>query len=476
MCLWALLALGGVAIAATAQAQEAAVFAGDAGEDGLAADTSYQGRLAARHVITTDSQGFQAQLLFFDADLDVKELARFGDKGRLNFMLNSRFLLDFTQSQRISNNEFTGDGIQLNERRFGQTQTFADVRELYVEAEDLGPVDIRAGRVWLFQAGGAWADGAQLQYNLSRNWSTGIFGGLQPDPFDYLPTADRQTAGTYAAYEADRFQFSGAYTAQLFGGNLDRHYLFSRAHWSVPTGNWGKSLFLSYYASLDLPNADAQVDDPVLTSFFTNATYWANNTLNFSVHYARFATSRLADPRQNRFAAEENQRPLLGNVINQGAYDQVRLSAVQRFSHYHVYQQIDIRDRNLLDQRTAIYYRAGIRDSGFLGTNLFLHGRLTVRNNFLSDSTEFLVEAGHRFGTSFEIDAAFAYQTGGSLIALQDQDVFFANARASYDFTPDIYLSLDYDLTVETNIQQEELETAGSLLVHTVFTRLSYRL
>lgn len=466
------------ALSGVAHGQDVLLGNAELGDRGFVGKpTTYTGRFALRDVFSLDNQtDFGVHLLFLDADLNVQNLAAVGERGQVNFQLDSRFLLDFTQQEQVSTNEFTAAAVKRNERRFGVTQTFADVREAYFEVEKLGPVDVRAGRVWLYQAGGAWADGAQLNHRLSKTWSTGFFGGLQPDPFTFLPTTDRQTAGTYAAYEADRFQWSAAYTAQLFGGGLDRHFLFSRAHASVPVGDWGKSLFLSYYATLDMPNAEAQVDNPVLTTFFANSSYWVSDTLNFGFNYARFATQRLSDPRQRRFAAEENQRPLLGDLVNQGAYNQYRLSAVQRFSHYHVYQQIDIRDRDLIDERTAIYYRAGVRDNAFLGTQLYLHGRITVRNNFLSDSTEFMLESAYRFGSSFELSGATAYQTGRSLVSFQDQDVIFVNGRATYDFNPDLYLSLDYDLTVETNIQQEELETAGDLLVHTIFTRLTYRL
>ena len=76
----------------------------------------------------------------------------------------------------------------------------------------------------------------------------------------------------------------------------------------------------------------------------------------------------------------------------------------------------------------------------------------------------------------FELDAAFVYLTGRSQVAPQTQDVFVYDLRAVYNFTSSIYLSGDYELTQETNIVQEELETAEDLLVHTLFARLTYRL
>ena len=436
---------------------------------------SVDGRFALRDAFVFDNQDFNVHLIFFDADLGVKRFAQVGS-GHLNFKLDSRFMLDLTQDQDVSTSQFTGAEVKTNERRFGVTQTPADVRQLYIELEDLGSVDVQAGRVWLHQAGGAWADGANLVYHFNNRWSSGLFGGLQPDPFDYLPNADRQTAGLYADFLGERTSFSSAYTLQLLDGGLDRHFLFSRGHWSVPMGDFTKSLFLSYFASVDLPNSEIGLDNPVVTTFFTNASWWVTGNLNFSANYARFATSRLKDPKQQGFAAEPNQEALLGKLVAQGPYDQFRLSAVQRFDHYHVYQQIDFRTRERLDTEDAIYYLAGVRDNSFLGTDLALHGRVTVRNNFLSDSTEFLLESSYRFGGSLQLDAAAAFLTGTSEVALQDQDVIFTSARVSVDFTPDFYLALEYELTAETNIQQEELETAGDLLVHTIFSRLTYRL
>lgn len=466
----ALLAL--LSLASLAQAQDAAVSAGVVGQRADAQGaTKLDGRFSVRDVYSFDNQtGFDIHLSFLDADLRGQDLARVGG-ARLNFNLDSRFLLDWTGDTIIATSEFSRIPVRRQERRFGETQTFADVNQLYVQLEDLGPLNLTGGRVWLYEAGGAWVDGAHLELKFSDGWSAGFYGGLQPDPYDYLPTTDRQTSGSFVQFSGQRVQASLAYTTQLLNLTLDRHFVFSRAHWSVPTGTWSRSLFLSYYASLDLQN-----EDPTFTTLFTNASWWFNDALNFSAHYARFATSRIRDPAQRRALPDDNQRELLGNQINIGAYQQVRLSLTERFNHYNLYQQIDFRSRNQIDERSAIYYRAGVRDNGFLGTQLFLHGRLTVRNNFWSDSTEFMLESGYRFGTSLELDGALIYQTGRSLVANQSQDVYFGDLRATWSFTPEIYLSLDYNATLETGIIQEEDATQGDLLVHTLFSRFTYRL
>ncbi len=463
-----------LSIGASAGAQELGVSS-DLGERGGQTNVTTDGRLSVSDAFVFDNKDFDAHLIFLDVDLGLRRLAQVGE-GHLNFKLDSRFMFDLTQDRNISTSEFTGVAVKNNERRFGETQTPADVRELYVELADLGSLDLQVGRVWIYQAGGAWADGANLIYHFDSQWAQGLFGGLRPDPFDYLPTTNRQTAGTFTEFTGDRAIFSAAYTAELLDGELDRHFAFSRGHWSVPMGDFTRSLFLSYFASIDLPNSGAEVDSPTATTFFTNATWWVTDNLNFSTHYARFATSKLRDPAQTAIKAEPNQEAILGNQVAQGPYDQIRLSAVQRFDHYHVYQQIDFRSRKLLDQERAIYYSAGVRDTGFLGTDIFLHGQVTVRNNFLSESTEFLLEGGTRFDSSVQLEGGLAFLTGTSLIGIQDQDVIFANARGSVDLLSSFTLSIDYELTAETNIQQEEIETAGDLLVHTIFSRLTYRL
>jgi hypothetical protein len=236
-------------------------------------------------------------------------------------------------------------------------------------------------------------------------------------------------------------------------------------------GDWGKSLYTSYALSVDL-----QGGAPLVTSAFLNASYWLNENLNFSTHYARFATVKLRDVRQQGFNADLQQQGILGQVVNTGAYDQLRLSAAQRYRNYHVYQQLDLRQRDTIDQRSATYYRAGLRDTDFLGSRIWLHGRVTLRNNFQSDSTEYLVDAGYRFGDNFDLEGSLIFQTGRATESNQSQDVYLGSVTAVFDLTTDIYLGVNYEAALETNILQEEDESSGDLVVHTFFARATYRL
>ncbi len=433
--------------------------------------TRVDGRLSLRDAYSTDNQTeHDVHILFLDTDIRGRNLADIGG-GTLHFRLDGRFLYDLTGDEVVSQSEYSSQVVKRNERRFGETQTFADVRELRVDLEGLGSVDVGLGRQWFASAGGAWVDGGSVRVRFGDDWSTSVFGGLQPDPFDYLPTLDRQTGGAFVAYEGLNAQSSFGYTLTVFDGRLDRHWVFSRGHWAVPAGEWAKSLHLSYYLSTDL-----QGETPVVTAGFLNASYWLNETLNFSTHYARFATVKLRDLRQQGFNPDLQQQGVLGQAVNTGSYDQLRLSATQRYNHYNLYQQIDFRQRDTIDRRSAIYYRAGVRDSAFLGTQLWLHGRVTLRNNFQSDSTEYLAESGYRFGDSFSLEGALIFQTGRAVGAQQAQDVYLGNLAGTFDVTPDFYLTLDYEAALETNVLQEEDETAGDLLVHTVFARVTYRL
>lgn len=457
----------GLTAVAPASAQTVAADAPVTGPDA----TRIDGRVSLRDAYSTDNQTeHDVHILFLDADLRGRNLAEIAG-GKLHFRLDGRFLYDVTGDEVVSSSEYSSQVVKRNERRFGETQTFADVRELKVDLEELGSVDVGLGRQWFAEAGGAWVDGAKVRLRFDDRWSTSVFGGLQPDPFDYLPTVDRQTGGAFVAYGGNTAQSSIGYTLTIFDGRLDRHWLFSRGHWSVPVGNWGKSLHASYYASVDL-----QGDTPVLTTGFLNASWWVSENLNFSSHYARFATVKLRDLRQQGFNADLQQQNLLGQVVNTGPYDQLRLSATQRYSHYNLYQQIDFRRRDTIDQRSATYYRAGLRDSGLFGTGVWLHGRVTLRNNFQSDSTEYLVETGYRFGEVFTLEGGAIFQTGRGVESNQSQDVYLGNLAGTLDITPDFYITLDYEGALETNILQEEDETAGDLLVHTIFARVTYRL
>jgi len=481
-------ALGIGAPAAQAQQDDAAVpepaltavvpaanpdFAERGGQPGGA---RYDGRLSLRDVFSVDSQtDNDIHILFADADFRGLDMARVAD-AKLNVRLESRFLLDFTQDEGLANTSLFTDEAgarQRNERRFGETQTVADVRSAFAELEGLGRFDLSAGRIWFFESGGAWVDGLAATFHFADQWGATLFGGLQPDPYSYGLTAARQTAGTFVAFEDRTASWSLGYTLDLLDGGIDRHFVSSRGHWAVP---WTavRGFFLSYYLTADLQTEAS----PQLTTAFANSSLWVNDTLNFGLNVARFSNIQYVRSHAETGGnfAEPNQRSLLGLDTNLGTYDQVRFSTAERFGGVYLYQQIDLRRRDTIAPGDATYYSVGVRDSDLLETGVFWHARLTVRNNFQSDSSELFVEVARQFGSTFELDGSVAFLTGRSQVAPQTQDVLVYDLRGVYNFSPALYFALDYELSQETNVVQEELETSGDLLVHTVFTRLTWRL
>ena len=121
------------------------------------------GRITARSYLSgDDSETYQTPLVsisFLETDLRARDLTRDG----LQLDLDATFIIDVSQA---------------NERRFGETERFDQVRQL-VLTQPLGQTQLSVGRRLISQAGNAWVDGLDLMLKFDRKRSyVGLYGGF----------------------------------------------------------------------------------------------------------------------------------------------------------------------------------------------------------------------------------------------------------------------------------------------------------
>jgi hypothetical protein len=293
------------------------------------------GRISLRSFYSADTGGNRPfSITFLETDALVERLTD----------LDLRLMLDAT---------FIADVHEANERRFGETEGVAQVRQLYVEQPLLGGVaDVTVGRKLLAVAGNAWVDGLDLELWFDgKRSSVGAYGGLTPDRFDRSLTSKYQAAGGYATFHRDGLDVSAAYNAVLNEGAMDRQFAFNRVHWRVADG-----LFFSSYLVLDF------VDRPEITTFLATVDYTPNRILNFTLNLSRYSLEQWRNQQVYRNVVEANQALILGDEVIDLVYNRARLSASARLwrTLYH-YQSGELKVRSQ-DGREALFYTIGLRE------------------------------------------------------------------------------------------------------------------
>ena len=127
------------------------------------------------------------------------------------------------------------DVRENKERRFGETESFQQLRELYVEQPLRKGYTVAVGRRIITESGNAWVDGAELRYQANKRLMLGAYGGLRPEPNTYAPTTLYQTAGAFSAYRRVGLQAEVGLNA-IFRDGLDRQFIYARTHYRLTPG------------------------------------------------------------------------------------------------------------------------------------------------------------------------------------------------------------------------------------------------
>ena len=433
----------------------------------------------------------------------------------LGFLVDAEFRKDLTSELSdplpLAENRKGLEFGDRHDRSLGVLRSETYVKNAYAEYLGLGSaVDVRVGRLLLYELGQPWIDGAHVSTPGDRGLSLGGFGGLNPNPLDYALDADYVGGGAHAGYRGQQGEAALAFNFSSYQGKKDRAFVFSRAHWEARQG-----LFLSYYAVLDLFTRKAELDPkgnvvlspdtkPRLTYGFANAAWWATPNVQFRLSLATYRNVVLASsPGQailpsdlialERALEEEGLKNVaerarltynsyLGSAISPAPYHRGKLATILKFlGHYYAYNEIDLLKREF-DDRSATSLAFGLRDTNVLDSNTFLHLRFRFQDNFLSESNEVLVDLSRQFGGVLTAGLTAARLSGRSLalrfppnvlkeglgglqqpeaLALltdrveQRQEVDILGASLDIDITDRLLLSLVYELIIETATAEE---------------------
>ena len=466
-----------------------------------------------------------------DADIRMRRINGSG----LGFLLDFEYRHDLTDSLSdplpLSENRLELDLGDRRDRSLGRLRNDLYVKSAYSEYEGLpGDLDVRLGRMLMYEQGQTWIDGVHLLHPAAKDGeggalAWGVYGGLTPNPITYAFGPDYSGGGAHLRYEHPRGYAGLASTYTMFKGKKDRGFINSSAHWQLVDG-----LFASYNATLDLftfkevEEGIAIVTKLKITSAFANLAWWATPMVQFRLSGAMYrnvifvASQRetldgllgeLIDDQPEGSAqraqaelAQETYDKYLGRFVDQAPYYRGLLTTVFKFlDHYYAYNELGMRHR-ARDESSGSTVGFGIRDTDVVGSGTFMHLRFRFKDSFASDTSEVLFDLRRQFGGLFTAGMSATHLAGRSLAlnppidlirelgksaALQDQierleqrqDVTILTADIDVDMTDRLYLTLAYELTVETPTDEEkdgsDVDTRD-LTIQALNARLTWRL
>jgi hypothetical protein len=419
-----------------------------------AQSASADGRLTTRSYLSGDnSETYDTptvSITFIETDLQARDLTQRG----LKLDLDATFIIDISRA---------------NERRFGETERFDQIRQLSL-TQPLGDLTLAVGRRLISQSGNAWVDGADLTLNFDKNRSTlGLYGGLSPDRFDRSLTLDYQALGIYVGTHRQGLDLSGAYNIILFKGDLDRHYLYQRAHWRILKG-----LFISSYLIVDL------IGDPQVTTLLSTLDYSPTSTLNFTLSFTQYALEQYRNQAVYRDVIEPNQALILGNEVINLTYQRLRLSSSVRFAQvWRQYLMVELKSR-AQDGRRAQIYTAGITNDNIWGSGIEIDFRTQVAKQFRTDNIIMAITARRDLTSWLSVDGRVTTFSGDTLDEDTDRRRIFSESQSIYLFGLSLIsrlskahqLYLTYDSIYESEISDYKSDEA--IMIHTLSIAYSY--
>jgi len=416
--------------------------------------------------------------------------------------------------------------------------TFGDyIRSAYLEYAGVADVlAFQGGRMLLTDLGQTWVDGLVVRAGRERGWLAGAFGGLSPAPLDYSLSLDYQTFGVFGGWTGDGWLVRLAFNESLQGGETDRRFLFSSGHFGIFDKvflSYGATVDLAgqeiSYAADDWQGANPIREDlgPLVTMGYANLLWWATPQLSLTLsgstytnvpfrlsqsaylptEFDRDVLQRMLENKAEALDPSNlpswSQRLNLGDGTAFPAYYSFRASPAIRFAEsFYGYVSFDYRTREL-DGESAKFLSTGVRSDDLFRSGLAARLEYTARNNFLSDSNELFLALDYKFFNRVELglfgtvmDGRSMAKTFGRDLLLQlreagldvtkaadhaeqriaqRQRVWLVGATLDIDITKRLYLLLDYDLTLEELIAEDDQE-ADDLVIHGLNARLTWRL
>ena len=262
------------------------------------------------------------------------------------------------------------------------------------------PVNFRAGRIISNQFSGVgYIDGLLLQYNNSRKFHIGAFGGTQPQwQYSDFQTSIQKYGGYLSAtlgnMSSGKFESSLAAVGEYHGSTVSREFIYLQNSF-YQTNRW------SFYqnAEIDL-NRDWRKDiageDISLTSFFLSGQWNATSRIIIGAMY---------DNRKNYLTYETRSLAdsLFDEAMRQGLRGTVSFLLPQ---DYRIFGNFGIRKRET-DTESTISYAGGLGKTNFI----IPYSRITLNgsgfSNFYTRGLNYSVLWGYFFWNRVNTDIGF---------------------------------------------------------------------
>lgn len=383
--------------------------------------------------------------------------------------------------------------------------------KLYGAYEDLEakyPYKISLGRRPVI--GGVLVDGVVGHYYFgpSSNKTSkrvGAFAGLAPDPITRHPSLDYTTFGFDFSYIPDfssasetKLRLDAGLVSELFKGDWNRLYLFSRAHYTPL-----RKLSFFYDSTVELPAPSG--DDKKIDSsrFSLNAIYRPSNRWFLSGGFTQYRIDRFLKEESVRYLTDGDSAQSLrvGETLDRShrfRFDARASYKVRRFLQPYIKARYERRnfdsnktflnvnpndptntvsDLALLGDKDS--YRASFGFRVFPDIPIETDTQITYRQGYRSKHIDFYQDASYQLHRKWSFDAYFQLflsernlrnsVTGNTTETLETTD-FYLGLGAHYKFLSDFAAQIRYDLACEEDPQIE-----NDILIHSALLRLDYK-
>jgi len=265
------------------------------------------------------------------------------------------------------------------------------------------PLQFAAGRISsTFISGVGYLDGIQLQHQLSRIISWGLFGGFQPEYLESEFQTDLKKFGIFLKYlngsrDTFRSQISISATGTYHGSTVSREFLYLQSSFS-------KGSLWNIYQSLELDlNRDwrkEKTDQTLsISSIYLSGNLQINQMTSLQLTY---------DNRKNYYTYQYVS--LADSLFDDAFRHGLRLNLNFRFQKkYRLNISGGIRKRKD-DSRLTYSYHAGGSINNFIFNRVFLTGRVGAYSNLYTRGFNFTLQLQQRFYQGHSLAILFGGQ------------------------------------------------------------------
>ncbi|MBI5642418.1 MAG: hypothetical protein HY954_02975 [Deltaproteobacteria bacterium] len=304
---------------------------------------------------------------------------------------------------------------------------------------------LAVGRVWPKELSLERIDGINLAFEKGK-FGVGAFGGLKPDPFTEMFTADYASLGAYVYYKKDTLNTNLAFTHNTYKGGTDRQYIYWQAYY-LPVN--AVSLYTMLTADINQKSKGLS-----LTNGMLELTMRPDANKSVTLGYNQF--------RSVQFYKSVDYEADTG--LQQSYY----LGGNYRIKEkYNFYGRVEKQTRNLSsleeEYKRSMSYKAGLNVDTLGKTGVSSNLSATIADGFGAKHITYGLELSRYFRETFQLMLNGSF-TESKYVNADSSKVWAYGASGYFYFSKKWNLSLTYDG-----------ESASGYTINSLLSRLSYK-